>query len=84
MISVHNHADNRGFSYSDINTFVTEKALFGNVAAGHNGTAYYVENNIRKFETGSAFTDADLFDDIMSALRTEMKSGKSKRTNLPR
>ena len=76
VISVHNHADNRGFSYSDINTFVTEKALFGNVAAGHNGTAYYVENNIRKFETGSAFTDADLFDDIMSALRTEMKSGK--------
>ena len=76
IISVHNHADNRGFSYSDINTFVTEKALYGNIAACHNGKAYYVEQNIKSFETGSAFTEADLFDDIVSALRSDMKSGK--------
>lgn len=76
IISIHNHADNRGFSYTDINTFVTEKALYGNVAACHNGKAYYVEQNIKAFETGSAFTDADLFDDIVSVLRSDMKSGK--------
>lgn len=76
VISIHNHADNRGFSYTDINTFVTEKSLFGNVAACHNGKAFYVENNIRDFETGSAFTDAELFDDIISTLRADMRSGK--------
>ena len=76
VISVHNHADNRGFSYTDINTFVTEKTLYGNIAACHNGKAYYVEKNIKDFETGSSFTDADLFDDIISTLRSEMRSGK--------
>lgn len=76
IISVHNHADNKGFSYSDMNTFVTEKSLLGNVAACHNGKAFYVENNIKSFETGTAFTDADLFEDIISALRSDMRSGK--------
>lgn len=75
VISIHNHADNRGFSYTDINTFVSEKALYGNIAACHNGKAYYVEQKVKDFETGSAFTDADLFDDIVSALRSEMKNG---------
>lgn len=76
VISIHNHADNKGFSYTDINTFVTQKALYGNIAACHNGKAYYAEQNIKAFETGSAFTDADLFDDIVSTLRSDMKSGK--------
>ena len=35
-----------------------------------------MEQNIKSFETGSAFTEADLFDDIVSALRSDMKSGK--------
>lgn len=76
IISIHNHPDNKGFSYTDINTFVTEKALFGNIAACHNGKAYYVENNIKPFVTGTAFTDADLFEDIITKLRADMKSGK--------
>ncbi len=76
VVSIHNHADNRGFSYTDMNTFVTEKALFANIAACHNGKAYYVEENIKKFVTGTAFTDADLFDDIISELRGQMKAGK--------
>lgn len=76
IISIHNHPDNKGFSYTDINTFVTEKALFGNIAACHNGKAYYVENNIKPFVTGTAFTDADLCEDVISKLRADMKSGK--------
>ena len=54
---------------------MSEKALYGNIAACHNGKAYYVEQKVKDFETGSAFTDADLFDDIVSALRSEMKNG---------
>lgn len=76
IFTIHNHADNRGFSYSDLNTFVTQMALLGNIAACHNGKMFYVGNNIKKFETGSSFTDADLFDDITSVLRAELKSGK--------
>lgn len=76
IITVHNHADNRGFSYSDINTYVTEKALYGNIAACHNGRIYYVEKNIKPFVTGSSFTDADLFDDVITRLRIDMKNGK--------
>ena len=70
--------NNSGFSYQDINTYVSEKALYGNIAACHDGTAYYVEGNIKDFITGTSFTDADLFDDILSELRKDIKSGNIK------
>ncbi len=75
VISIHNHADNRGFSYVDINTFVTEKALYANIAACHNGKAYCLEECIKGFETGTSFTEADLFEDIINELREELNSG---------
>lgn len=75
IISIHNHADNRGFSYTDINTYVTQDALYANIAACHNGKVYLVEDNIKQFETGTSFTDADLFTDIVDQLRVDMKNG---------
>lgn len=78
VITIHNHANNIGFSYDDMNTFATNPQLLINIAACHDGTAYVLHECIKKLKTGIAQFESDEpeYSDIVDELNLLRKNGK--------
>lgn len=76
VITIHNHANNKGFSYYDMNTYLMQESLKANIAACHSGKSYLIANRIKAFEYGSSWEAADTYADIVNKLKEELNTGK--------
>lgn len=71
VIIMHNHTDNRGASYFDVNISLTEKVVYASIMSCNNGDMHYISARKKKFDESSVF---DLvFDVDETAVQEELK-----------
>lgn len=65
IVLLHNHTNNLGASYDDVNTILTTDSVYASVMACNNGNMYYAANQIKEFSGGSIY---DLVFDLNESL----------------
>lgn len=71
VILLHNHTDNRGASYTDLNTALKHLNIYASVMACNNGDIHYLANRVKQFNGGSVY-DA-VFDIPQGRIENELK-----------
>lgn len=76
IVTIHNHADNKGYSYGDMGTYLTNDQLYANVAACHDGRAHIITKKIKEMSQGNPYSEVEQYTEIIDELRKQLKEGK--------
>lgn len=55
IILIHNHTNNKGASYVDINTALFDKSIYASVMTCNNGDIYYMADKIKNIKAGNIY-----------------------------